>query len=100
MENEDLASLMNFLFFAWRRTKSELLIEEDEHEFFKAEEMTKSMMESLRRMPRPQAYMPPGLVLSGRRWGGSIMMLEGRKAHPAGLAFDSTNLVIAIFITS
>ncbi len=48
MENEDLASLVNFLFSAWRRTKSELFIEEVKHEFCIAEEITTSMTESLR----------------------------------------------------
>ena len=48
MEKEDLASLVNFLFSAWRRKKSELLIEEVKHDFCKAEEITTSKTESLR----------------------------------------------------
>ncbi len=55
MGKEDFLSFENFLVSAWRRMKSELLEEEDKHDFCRAEVMTMSMTESLRWNTLPMA---------------------------------------------
>ncbi len=53
--------------------KSELLLEEDKHDFARLEATTKSIAVSIMWTSLPSAIISPGLDLSDLRWGGSII---------------------------
>jgi hypothetical protein len=63
----DLRSFPNLARSAPLRTKSELLEEEDKHDFVKAEAITKSIAVSILWTSLPSARMSPGRDLSLRR---------------------------------
>ena len=57
----EFLSFLNLAFSAAFRTKSELLHEEDKHDFVKPEAMTRSMAMSNMWTSLPKAMMSPGL---------------------------------------
>jgi hypothetical protein len=86
IEPEDLKSLRNFTFSAWRMTKSELFVERYKNYIIKDEAITKFMHVDVLK-----AQMSTGQVLSWRRGGGySIRRLKAWKAHLVGLGLDAT----------
>ena len=60
----EFLSFLNLVFSTAFRTKSELLHEEDKHDFVKPEVMTRSMAVSSLWTSFPKAMMSPGLELS------------------------------------
>ena len=60
----EFLSFLNLAFSAAFRTKSELLHEEDKHDFVKPEAMTGSMAVSNLWTSLPRAMMSPGLDMS------------------------------------
>jgi phosphoribosylaminoimidazole-succinocarboxamide synthase len=60
----EILSFLNLAFFVDFRTKSEILQEEDKHDFVKLEAITRSMAVSSLWTSLPRAMMSPGLDLS------------------------------------
>jgi hypothetical protein len=60
----EILSFLNLAFSAAFRTKSELLQEEDKHDFVKPEAITRSMAVSNLWTSLPRAMMSPGLDMS------------------------------------
>ncbi len=60
----EILFFLNFAFSAAFRTKSELIHEEDKHDFFKPEAMTRSMAVSSLWTSLPRAMMSPGRDMS------------------------------------
>ena len=63
----EFMSFLNLVFSVAFRTKSELLQEEDKHDFVSPEAIIKSMVVSILWTFLPRAKMSPGLDLSLRR---------------------------------
>jgi hypothetical protein len=96
----DLMSFPNLARSAPLSTKSELLEEEDKHDFVRREAMTRSIAVSILWTSLRRARMSPGRDLSLRRRVGSMRILEAGNAAPPGFTLERTRSFIVILIAS